>query len=103
MTIIRNKKAVCGIQLTVDHVWRYAMQEGETLLVIFAEAKHLSEKLTRHTYQVKKYIQATYRLVKNVRAIRYTMHQECAYVLQINNFGTMTNVISAKNGTKYTC
>lgn len=31
MTIYKGKKAVCGIQLTVDHVWRYGMQEGDVL------------------------------------------------------------------------
>ena len=33
MIIFSGKRAVCGIQLTIDRKWRYALQEGETCTV----------------------------------------------------------------------
>lgn len=33
MIIFKGKEAVFGIQLTIDRVWRYAMQDGETCTV----------------------------------------------------------------------
>lgn len=33
MIIYRGKEAVCGIQLTIDKVWRYAMTAQDTLEV----------------------------------------------------------------------
>lgn len=33
MIIFKGKEAVFGIQLTIDRVWRYAMQNGETCTV----------------------------------------------------------------------
>lgn len=33
MTIYKGKKAVCGIQLTIDKVWRYAMTAEDVLTV----------------------------------------------------------------------
>ena len=33
MIIYKGKKAVCGIQLTIDKVWRYAMTAEDTLEV----------------------------------------------------------------------
>lgn len=33
MIIFKGKRAVCGIQLTIDRVWRYVMQAGETVTV----------------------------------------------------------------------
>lgn len=33
MIIHRGKKAVCGIQLTIDKVWRYVLSRGEVLTV----------------------------------------------------------------------
>lgn len=33
MIIYKGKEAVFGIQLTIDKVWRYAMQNGETFTV----------------------------------------------------------------------
>ena len=37
MTIYKGKKAVCGIQLTIDRVWRYAMTAEDTLTVRFTD------------------------------------------------------------------
>lgn len=33
MIIYRGNKAVCGIQLTIDRVWRYSMSGGDVLTV----------------------------------------------------------------------
>lgn len=33
MTIFTGKKAVCGIQLTIDRVWRYVMTATDVLTV----------------------------------------------------------------------
>lgn len=33
MTIYKGKKAVCGIQLTIDRVWRYVMTAEDVLTV----------------------------------------------------------------------
>lgn len=33
MTIYKGKKAVCGIQLTIDKVWRYALSNQDILTV----------------------------------------------------------------------
>lgn len=37
MTIYKGKEAVCGIQLTIDRVWRYAMTAEDTLTVRFTD------------------------------------------------------------------
>lgn len=37
MTIYKGKKAVCGVQLTIDTVWRYAMTAEDTLTVRFTD------------------------------------------------------------------
>lgn len=37
MTIYKGKKAVCGVQLTIDRVWRYAMTAEDTLTVRFTD------------------------------------------------------------------
>lgn len=37
MTIYRGSKAVCGITLTIDRVWRYVMTAGDVLTVRFAD------------------------------------------------------------------
>jgi hypothetical protein len=37
MTIYKGKDAVCGIQLTIDKVWRYAMTAEDTLTVRFTD------------------------------------------------------------------
>lgn len=33
MIIVSGKRAVCGIQLTIDRGWRYALREGEICTV----------------------------------------------------------------------
>lgn len=33
MTIYKGKEAVCGVQLTIDRVWRYAMTAEDVLTV----------------------------------------------------------------------
>ena len=40
MIIFSGKRAVCGIQLTIDKVWRYALQEGETCTVKIMDRDH---------------------------------------------------------------
>lgn len=37
MTIYKGKEAVCGIQLTIDRQWRYAMTAEDTLTVKFVD------------------------------------------------------------------
>jgi hypothetical protein len=37
MTIYKGKDAVCGIQLTIDKVWRYAMTAEDSLTVRFTD------------------------------------------------------------------
>lgn len=37
MTIYKGKDAVCGIQLTIDKAWRYAMTVEDTLTVRFTD------------------------------------------------------------------
>ncbi|MBP5433486.1 hypothetical protein [Ruminococcus sp.] len=37
MTIYKGKEAVCGIQLTIDRWWRYAMTAQDTLTVKFID------------------------------------------------------------------
>lgn len=37
MIIYKGKKAVCGIQLTIDRVWRYKMQSEDVLTVRFTD------------------------------------------------------------------
>lgn len=39
MIIFKGKKAVCGIQLTIDRVWRYAMTEQDVLTVRFTDCQ----------------------------------------------------------------
>ena len=38
MTIYKGKEAVCGIQLTIDRWWRYAMTSEDLLTVKFEDA-----------------------------------------------------------------
>lgn len=33
MIILKGKRAVCGIQLTIDRAWRYVMQDQDLLTV----------------------------------------------------------------------
>jgi len=39
MTVYKGKEAVCGIQLTVDRVWRYIMTDNDTLIVKVSDEK----------------------------------------------------------------
>ena len=39
MTIYTGKEAVCGIQLTIDRVWRYAMTSEDTLTVKVSDSE----------------------------------------------------------------
>lgn len=39
MIIYKGKRAVCGIQLTIDKVWRYAMTAQDTLEVKVFDSK----------------------------------------------------------------
>lgn len=49
MIIYKGKKAVCGIQLTIDNVWRYAMQNTDSLKVRITDGeKHVVEKTYTH-------------------------------------------------------
>lgn len=40
MIIYKGKKAVCGIQLTIDRVWRYAMTDQDVLTVRITDDEH---------------------------------------------------------------
>ena len=40
MTIYKGKKAVCGIQLTIDKVWRYALSNQDVLTVRITDDEH---------------------------------------------------------------
>lgn len=40
MIIYKGKRAVCGIQLTIDRVWRYAMTDQDTLTVRITDDEH---------------------------------------------------------------
>ena len=40
MIIYKGKKAVCGIQLTIDRVWRYAMTDQDLLTVRITDDEH---------------------------------------------------------------
>lgn len=40
MIIYKGKRAVCGIQLTIDRVWRYAMTNEDTLTVHVSDCDH---------------------------------------------------------------
>jgi hypothetical protein len=46
MIIFKGKEAVFGIQLTIDKVWRYALQNGETCTVkIIDNSKNVITKV----------------------------------------------------------
>jgi hypothetical protein len=46
MIIFKGKEAVFGIQLTIDKVWRYALQSGETCTVkIIDNSKNVITKV----------------------------------------------------------
>ena len=49
MTIYTGKEAVCGIQLTIDKVWRYEMTTEDTLTVKVSDStgKTISKELTK--------------------------------------------------------
>ena len=50
--IFRGNKAVCGVQLVVDKVWRYQLQEGEQLTVEIRDAENvpvLTKEFTSET------------------------------------------------------
>lgn len=40
MIIYKGKKAVCGIQLTIDRVWRYVMTDQDLLTVRITDDEH---------------------------------------------------------------
>ena len=40
MIIYKGKKAVCGIQLTIDRVWRYVMSDQDLLTVRITDDEH---------------------------------------------------------------
>lgn len=40
MIIYKGKRAVCGIQLTIDRVWRYAMSDQDLLTVRITDDEH---------------------------------------------------------------
>ena len=45
MIIYKGKRAVCGIQLTIDRVWRYAMTNEDVLIVHVKDCEnHTVEK-----------------------------------------------------------
>ena len=45
MIIFSGKRAVCGIQLTIDRWWRYAMTAQDTLTVKFIDSmNHVTTK-----------------------------------------------------------
>lgn len=45
MIIYKGKRAVCGLQLTIDRVWRYVLTESDTLTVRITDGdRHTIEK-----------------------------------------------------------
>lgn len=54
MTIYTGKKAVCGIQLTIDRVWRYVMTAEDVLTVKVSDeyGNVISTELTQEDVDV---------------------------------------------------